>query len=87
MTEAIKATFARRNTAIPNDTPAALTEEFSSSPDKITQWQAFLRRSNLEDASVDFSQVIDEIHKFLMPPAIAAVNNEAFNKKWTNRWV
>jgi len=87
LTKAIKATFARRNTAIPNDTPVALTEEFSSSPDKITQWQAFLRRSNLEDASVDFSQVIDEIHKFLMPPAIAAVNDEAFDNKWTRNCV
>ncbi len=55
LTEAIKATFARRGTAIPNITPVALTVEFSSSPDKNTQWKAFLRTSKLGDADLDLS--------------------------------
>jgi len=82
LTEAVKATFARRGTTVPNDTPAALTEEFSLSPDKNTQWQAFLRTSKLDDANLELSQVINEIHKFLMPPALAAANNRPFLKSW-----
>jgi len=87
LTKAIKATFARRNTDIPHEIPVALTEEFSSSPDKVTQWQAFLRRSKLEDRSVEFSQIVNELSQFLMPPAIAAANNEAFDRKWANKWI
>ena len=87
LTKAIKATLTRRNTDIPREIPVALTEEFSSSPDKITQWQAFLRRSKLEDKSVEFSQIVNELSQFLMPPAIAAANNEAFDKKWANKWI
>ena len=87
LTKAIKATFVRRSTDIPHEIPVALTEEFSSSPDKITQWQAFLRRSKLEDRSVEFSQIVNALSQFLMPPAIAAANNEAFYKKWANKWI
>ncbi|MCK4783596.1 MAG: nucleotidyl transferase AbiEii/AbiGii toxin family protein [Desulfobacteraceae bacterium] len=82
LTEALKATFTRRATAVPNDTPAALTEEFSLSTDKNTQWQAFLRTSKLDDANLELSQVINEIRKFLMPPALAAANNRPFLKSW-----
>ena len=87
LTKAIKATFARRSTNIPHEIPVALTEEFSSSPDKVTQWQAFLRRSKLEDRSVEFSQIINDLIQFLMPPAIAAANDEAFDRKWANKWI
>jgi len=82
LTEALKATFATRGTAVPNDTPAALTEEFSLSTDKNTQWQAFLRTSKLDDANLELPQVINEIRKFLMPPAHAAANNRPFLKSW-----
>jgi hypothetical protein len=87
LTKAITATFARRNTDIPREIPVALPEEFSSSPDKISQWQAFLRLSKLEDRSVEFSQIVNELSQFLMPPAIAAANNDAFDRKWANKWI
>jgi predicted nucleotidyltransferase component of viral defense system len=82
LTEAIKATFTRRGTPIPDESPVALTEEFSSNPDKRTQWRAFLKTSKLEDAKLELSQVTDEIHKFLVPPVIAAANNKPFAKSW-----
>ena len=82
LAEAIKATFARRGTAIPNSTPVALTEEFCSSTDKNTQWKAFLKTSKL-DVNLELSQVIDKIYKFLMPPTIAAENNKPFTKNWS----
>ena len=82
LTEAVKATFARRGTVVPNDTPAALTEEFFLSPDKNTQWQAFLRTSKLDDVDLELSQVINEIRGFLMPPVLAAAKNRPFLKSW-----
>jgi len=83
LTEAIKATFNRRGTAIPNNSPVALTEGFYANPDKLTQWQAFLKTSKLEVEKVKLSQVIDEIHKFLVPPLFAVANNEIFAKSWS----
>jgi hypothetical protein len=83
LAEAIKATFERRSTTIPSDTPTALTDEFVNNDDKLTQWRAFLKRSGLEDATVELSQVIDELRIFLLPPLFSVANNEAFNQSWT----
>ena len=82
LAEAIKATFARRGTVIPNNTPVALAEEFCSSTDKNIQWKAFLKASKL-DVNLELSQVIDKIYKFLMPPVVAAANNKPFTKNWS----
>ena len=50
--DAIKATFERRQTEIPTDTPLALTEEFSHDAQKAKQWQAFVRKNNLDHDGV-----------------------------------
>ena len=50
--DAIKATFERRQTEIPTDTPLALTEEFSHDAQNAKQWQAFVRKSNLDHDGV-----------------------------------
>lgn len=84
LAQAIKATFDRRGTAIPNDTPTALTDDFAADNDKLTQWRAFLRRNGLEDAAVELPKIIEELRVFLIPPLFSAANNEAFNKSWTN---
>jgi len=46
--EAIKSTFTRRGTEVPAGIPLALTDEFSGDAQKARQWQAFLRKSGLE---------------------------------------
>ncbi|NVL91243.1 MAG: nucleotidyl transferase AbiEii/AbiGii toxin family protein [Desulfobacterales bacterium] len=84
LAEAIRATFEHRGTAIPNDTPTALTDDFAADNDKPTQWRAFLRRNGLEDAAVELPKIIEELRLFLIPPLFSAANNEAFNKSWTN---
>ncbi len=48
---AIRATFARRQTALPSVRPLALTEVFSQDDAKVRQWQAFLNRNRLTAAS------------------------------------
>jgi len=82
LTQAIKATFTRRGTSIPNDCPVAFTEEFYAHSDKQIQWQAFSRTSKLENAKLDLPEVVDDIQRFLMQPLIAAANDNRFIKNW-----
>jgi predicted nucleotidyltransferase component of viral defense system len=83
LVEAIRATFSRRRTEIPESAPVALTEEFSTDSDKTTQWRAFLRRSGLENTVVDLPQIIEELRLFLIPPLQAAASGGSFNFEWT----
>jgi hypothetical protein len=48
LSDAIDATLARRRTAKPTSTPIGLTETFGQDPQKIKQWQAFIRKNQLE---------------------------------------
>jgi len=84
LVEAIKATFARRGTQIPIDVPIALSEAFAEDPGKTTQWQAFLRRTGLEERGVELSQVIIELRLFLIPPILAVSKGEALTKSWVD---
>lgn len=81
LAKAIKATFNRRKTAMPSHTPSALTDEFASNNDKITQWKAFLSRNKLED-SADLSKVVQDLRRFLLPPLLSTSKNEILNKSW-----
>jgi predicted nucleotidyltransferase component of viral defense system len=69
---AIRATFDRRNTAIPSTTPIALTEAFARDPEKQAQWRAFLSRGQLRNVPTDLDTVIERIAAFVLPPARAA---------------
>lgn len=65
LVDAIRATFARRNTSLPTSTPAALTTEFSSSPIKSQQWRAFATKAGLEWTSLE--EAVDVLAVFLDP--------------------
>ncbi|MFK5956406.1 MAG: nucleotidyl transferase AbiEii/AbiGii toxin family protein [Planctomycetota bacterium] len=62
---AIRATFERRQTPLPDTCPLALTQAFAEDKDKQTQWQAFLRKNDL--AAPPLAQVIQTLHDFLWP--------------------
>jgi hypothetical protein len=83
LSQAIKATFTRRSTSIPNDSPVAFTEEYFTNPDKQTQWQAFLRTNKLENEKLDLSEVVDDIQRFLLPPLIASAKDKPFTENWS----
>ncbi|MEA2030902.1 MAG: nucleotidyl transferase AbiEii/AbiGii toxin family protein [candidate division Zixibacteria bacterium] len=83
LVKAIKETFKRRGTHIPEDKPLALSGEFANSTDKINQWKAFINRSNLDDFNIDFPQLIQALGAFLLEPLHAAGVEESFNNKWT----
>jgi hypothetical protein len=44
---AIEATFARRQTQLPAELPAGLSDAFVSDPTKQAQWKAFLKKNRL----------------------------------------
>lgn len=54
---AIKATFDRRNTAMPQQTPVAFRPEFLEDGSKVIQWKAFLKRNSL-DSSLQLAAVL-----------------------------
>lgn len=45
---AVEATFARRQTAVPATQPIGLSDAFANDATKQRQWQAFLKKNNLE---------------------------------------
>lgn len=67
LSDAISATFARRKTPLPERIPIALSSEFSDSPAKAAQWNAFVRKNRLTSAESDLKGVLISIGKFVTP--------------------
>lgn len=64
--KAIKNTFARRQTKIPEEIPEGFSEEFYLNQDKIRQWKSFAERSGIVGDVPDLEKVVREIRKPLM---------------------
>jgi hypothetical protein len=77
LTEAVSNTFERRKTAIPQATPIALTEAFSTDKQKFLQWNAFLSKGKLSPTPLD--EVIRDLSRFLLP----VIRNEVNDLQWT----
>jgi len=78
----IGATFTRRNTALPNAPPLALTAEFGTDAAKVRQWEAFIKKSKLDAGGVTLEQVCAFLNEFLMPPTRALAKSMGFEEKW-----
>lgn len=65
MRQAISATFARRNTAIPNQVPDGLSDAFAGDLAKQRQWNAFVR--NLTGPVPHLDRVVAALRDGLMP--------------------
>jgi len=70
LARAIAATFARRETAIPETLPDALTPAFAADDQKQRQWRAFIE--NVAHNPGELADVVRDLADFLMPHAIAA---------------
>jgi len=79
--QAIKATFSRRQTAVPEQTPLALTADFFEDPQKNTQWDAFLNKGVNYDTT-GLADVCGLLESFLLPPTQAIGRNEEFTAHW-----
>ena len=85
---AIGATFTRRQTALPNERPLALTRGFSEDATKLRQWQAFLNRNRIEAASL--GETFALLENLPWPPTEVAAANSQANARWRPealRWV
>jgi predicted nucleotidyltransferase component of viral defense system len=83
LSRAIAATFERRRTPIPTDTPLALTSEFIDDETKQRQWVAFVRKGKLTGDSLVLNQIGLILHNFLMPPTIAIDAGVEFDCVWS----
>jgi predicted nucleotidyltransferase component of viral defense system len=64
---AVRDTFYRRKTDIPNNLPFAFTDDFFCDAQKQAQWNAFIRKSKPEHAEQDLEKLVKSISGFLMP--------------------
>jgi predicted nucleotidyltransferase component of viral defense system len=88
LVNAIQATFERRATDIPMESPIAFTNEFANDPQKKVQWKAFLRKNKLGATEEDFPKIILKIREFLEPVLFAAARKTGLNSNWkkNGRW-
>jgi hypothetical protein len=82
LSEAIRRTFERRKTKLPESTPTAFTPEFFEDRTKQTLWRAFLSKGLPTNEEVPLVQVTNVIWAFLMPPTEALVSRKTFNMRW-----
>lgn len=82
LSEALRATFARRQTSIPEDIPIGLSEEFGTDTVKRTLWRAFIRKSGLTACGPELDVVIQAIREFLFPPLEAARDGRNLALRW-----
>jgi hypothetical protein len=81
--QAVAATFVRRKTVPPVETPIALTTAFTQDPAKQVQWRAFLGRSKIDLAPKSLPEVVSFVEGFVTPVLNAARDGATFNKTWT----
>ena len=82
LAEAIRATFTRRQTPVPQETPVALTPAFAADPTKQAQWSGFLRRTAMARTPDPLPLVLAQIRMFVTPPTVAIAKGVAFEERW-----
>jgi len=76
---AVRSTFNRRRTPIPEEPPLALTEEFLSSDRSQNLWRAFLRRASVQEREqLSLSAVGEAVSNFVMP-----ATHQRFSVVWS----
>jgi hypothetical protein len=73
--EALKATFLRRGTDLPDEVPPGLLDEFADAP-RTRMWNAFIVRNGLAAGEVSFADVVKELHFHYWPLIHAAGHSE-----------
>ena len=83
LARALRATFERRGTPLPQELPVALTAEFGNSAAKRQQWQGFLRKSRLSDTDLD--ETVALIATLLWPATQVAAAESSATAVWDTR--
>jgi predicted nucleotidyltransferase component of viral defense system len=82
LSEAIRNTFSRRRTSLPEHTPSGLGPEFYEDSQKNTQWNAFIRKGMPTTAPPSLTEVCLFLERFLLPPTQASAQGQEFRAKW-----
>lgn len=82
---AIRKTFERRETQIPQEIPTALTERFYKDEDKNQMWKVFIEKISDEEIPRELEEVVKRLKKFLWAVTQAINNGSDFNKRWTKQ--
>lgn len=80
--DAIAATFGRRQTMLPVETPLALTEEFTGERQKQAQWNALVSKGQLNAEGKSLPEIAETLRRFLVPPTEALNGSVAFSRVW-----
>jgi len=78
---AIQGTFETRRTPLPSLLPLAFSADFHQSPNKQTQWKAFLRKSGL-NADSSLEETIRVIREFVMRVVEGILEGDRGKKIW-----
>ncbi|MDR8389831.1 nucleotidyl transferase AbiEii/AbiGii toxin family protein [Aliifodinibius sp. S!AR15-10] len=82
---AIKQTFQRRKTGIPEEVPLALTRSFYEDETKIKQWKAFIGKVSDDLVPSELETVVARIAIFLWPVTDALSKGNSFDREWNRR--
>lgn len=82
LSQALQATFDRRQTPLPTEAPLALSDEFVRDRSRLEQWEAFLRKATVDPGGRPLDKAVMIIRSFVMPPAAAAATQGRFDANW-----
>ena len=82
LSHAIRATFERRRTDLPENTPIALTSTFYARADKKAQWKAFLKKTKVRGTVPPLNDVAAAIAAFVNPVLSALATGDTFRGEW-----
>ena len=82
LSDAIRNTFSRRQTPLPEHTPSGLSADFYEDSHKNIQWKAFLKKGMLVTAPPPLVDVCRFLETFLVPPTQAMTRGKTFIYKW-----
>jgi len=86
LADAMRATFERRDTELPTETPSELSDEYTAQPEISRMWDAYRKGFSAlaNGLPEDLQDVADAIAAFVLPASItAARSGAAFDKRWT----
>lgn len=82
LSEAIRATFANRSTAV-ESLPVGLTPEFSNSQARQLQWAAFRKRGRFPNAPEELGSVVQAVGVFAFPVLESLSAGDHFGRVWS----
>jgi predicted nucleotidyltransferase component of viral defense system len=81
LVRAVRATFTRRGTPVPDEVPVALSPEFIGDSSKAKQWSAFASKSGAGDVG-DFASVMEQVARFVTEPLEHARAKAPWKATW-----